>query len=229
MTKFAGPAPAHPNQSRSRTTTTRHYSSSSYSTSSGPKQNTSHSLTSNSMTYSALPKPIEPPVNSLEYYQMQLQQGRDPFANIQQAAAPAHIQHSPMNLGGLRDRFQTGSLSDDFNRPQVVNRQPPSPPQQQQQQQGNAGGSNLSSLRHQYMNRAHESLQNELPAQPVQNISRTIVGEDLPSEKPKATVQPPAPVQQAPSKTQEAPASAPQADASSPAEETNADEGVSSF
>ena len=180
------------------------------------------------MTYSALPKPVEPPVNSLEYYQMQLQQGRDPFANIQQAAAPAHIQHSPTGLGGIRDRFQLGSLSDDFNRPQVVNRQPPSPPQQQQQQ-GGAGGSNLSSLRNQFINRAKESLQDELPAQPVQNISRTIVGEDVPQAKPTTAVQPPAPVLQAPSKTQEAPpASAPET-ASSSAQDANADEGVSSF
>ena len=223
MNKFAGPAPALPNQSRSRSTTTRHYSSSSYTTSSGPNQNMIRSLGSNSVTYSKLPKPVEPPVNSAEFYQMQMQQGKDPFANIQQAVAPAHIQHSPMGIGGLHDRFKTGSLSDDFNRPQVVNRQPPSPPQQQQQ--GGAGGNTLSSLRNQFINRAKESLQTELPAQQVQNISRTIVGEDLPGDKP--ATQPPARVLQAPLKKQEAPQS--NTASSPPTQDGNADEGVSSF
>lgn len=225
MNKFTGSAPALPNQqSRSRSTTTRHYSSSTYTNSSGPNQNILRSLGSNSMTYSNLPKAVEPPVNSAEYYQMQLAQGKDPFANVQQAVAPAHIQHSPMNIGGFHDRFKTGSLSDDFNRPQVVNRQPPSPPQQQQ---GGAGGNTLSSLRNQYVNRAKESLQTELPAQPVQNISRTIVGEDIPGEKLKT--QPPASVQQAPLKKQEASPQSNPDDASSPIQDGNTDEGVSSF
>jgi hypothetical protein len=152
------------------------------------------------MTYSSLPQTREPPVNSVEYYQMQQQSG-NPFTNIQQAAAPAHIQHNPTGFGALRDRFKPGSLSDDFNRPQqVVNRQPPPPQQQQQQQQQNSTGSSLSSIRNQYMNRAKQSSQDELPSPPpIQNISRTIVGEDIPKQKPapqQAPQQQPAPVSQ---------------------------------
>jgi hypothetical protein len=192
MSKFAGPPSAQQYPSRSRSTTSRQYSSSSYSTNAGPNQTTTRTLTSQSITYSALPKPQEPPVNSVEYYQMQLQQqGGNPFTNIQQAAAPAHIQHTPTGLGALRDRFKTGSLSDDFNRPQVINRQPPPPQQQKQQQQQQqqqlppqTGGSSLSSIRNQYINLAKESVQDKLPSQPVQNISRTIVGEDIPQKKP---------------------------------------------
>lgn len=211
MNKFAGPTPAQP---RSRSTTSRHYSSSSYTNNSGPSQSTTRTLTSHSMTYSALPKPHEPPVNSAEYYQMQLQQqGGNPFTNIQQAAAPAHIQQSPAGFGGLRNQFKSGSFSDDFNQPPVVHRQPPPP-------QANAGGSSLSSLRNQYVNRAKETLQDELPPQPVQNISRTIVGEDI--QQQKSAAQPPPP----PPQNQETPASEP---ASSPPQETPADEGVSSF
>jgi len=191
MSKFAGPPSAQQYPSRSRSTTSRQYSSSSYTTNAGPNQTTTRTLTSQSITYSALPKPQEPPVNSVEYYQMQLQQqGGNPFTNIQQAAAPAHIQHSPAGLGALRDRFKTGSLSDDFNRPQVINRQPPPPQQQKQQQQQQqlppqTGGSSLSSIRNQYINLAKESVQDKLPSPPVQNISRTIVGEDIPQKKPQ--------------------------------------------
>jgi len=201
------------------------------------------------MTYSSLPQTREPPVNSVEYYQMQQQSG-NPFTNIQQAAAPAHIQHNPTGFGALRDRFKTGSLSDDFNRPQqVVNRQPPPPPQQQQQQ--NPTGSSLSSIRNQYINRAKQSSQDELPSPPIQNISRTIVGEDIPKQKPasQAPQQQPAPVSQVFQQQQPAPVSqAPQQEQSQTQNEnvnqevpssevtspptdntTNAEEGVSSF
>jgi hypothetical protein len=208
------------------------------------------------MTYSSLPQNREPPVNSVEYYQMQQLSG-NPFTNIQQAAAPAHIQHSPTGFGAIRDRFKTGSLSDDFNRPQqVVNRQPPPPPQQQQQQQQqNPTGSSLSSIRNQYMNRAKQSSQDELPSPPIQNISRTIIGEDIPKQKPvqqaPQQLQQPAPVLQAPQQQQQQPApvsqatqqeqpetqnenvnqEAPSSEAASPPTDntTNADEGVSSF
>jgi hypothetical protein len=207
------------------------------------------------MTYSSLPQNREPPVNSVEYYQMQQLSG-NPFTNIQQAAAPAHIQHSPTGFGAIRDRFKTGSLSDDFNRPQqVVNRQPPPPQQQQQQQQQNPTGSSLSSIRNQYMNRAKQSSQDELPSPPIQNISRTIIGEDIPKQKPvqqaPQQLQQPAPVLQAPQQQQQQPApvsqatqqeqpetqnenvnqEAPSSEAASPPTDntTNADEGVSSF
>jgi hypothetical protein len=220
MSKFAGPKPVQQFHPRSRSTTSRNYSTSSYTSNSGPSQTTTRTITSQSMTYSALPKPREPPVNSVEYYQMQLQQqGGNPFTNIQQAAAPAHIQHTPTGLGALRDRFKTGSLSDDFNRPQVVQRQQPPP------QQSNAGGNSLSSLRNQYVNRTKEPSQDELPSQPVQNISRTIVGEDIPQQKPAPVSQPP---QQESPQTQNENADQ-QAPSSEVADPTNAPEGVSSF
>jgi hypothetical protein len=250
MSKFAGPTSNQQNQSRSRSTTTRHYSSSSYATNSGPTQTNTRSFATNSVTYSALPKSHEPPVNSLEYYQMQQLSG-SPFTNIQQAAAPIHIQHSPYSptgLNALRDRFKTGSLSDDYNRPQVVNRQAPPPPQQRQQQQqqhhqqqGTGGGNSLSSLRNQYAARAKESSQSELPPQPVQNIPRTIVGEDIPQQKtasqaPPPQQQPPATVLQAPQNNQpqnenlDQQQQQQQESSAPPTEDpNNAAEGVSSF
>jgi hypothetical protein len=210
MNKFAGPTSTQQYHPRSRSAASRNYSSSSYTTNTGPNRITTRTLTTQSVTYSALPQTREPPVNSLEYYQMQQQSG-NPFTNIQQAAAPPHIQHvqTPTGFGALRDRFKTGSLSDDFNRPQqVVNRQPPPPAPQQQQQ--NTVGSSLSSLRNQYINRAKQSSIDELPAQPIQNISRTIIGEDIPQQKPQqkaAPIQQPAPTSQVMPKQQPAPAS----------------------
>ena len=153
MNKFDSPTP------RSRSTSTR--------------QTTKTTTTRNYQTYSALPKPHEPPVNSVEYYQM-LQQNGISFNNLQQAIAPAHIQHTQTTL---RDRFKTGSLSEDFHRPA-----------QPAHVSGGIGHS-LSSIRNQYMTQTKET---NLPPQPVQNIPRTIVGEDYP---PKQQQQP-APVQQ---------------------------------
>ncbi|CAF0971938.1 unnamed protein product [Rotaria sordida] len=209
MSKFVGPTSVqqyHP-RSKSTSASSRHYSSSTHTSNIGPRQTTTHTSnigprqttthtsnvgprqtttrtsTTRTMTYSALPKPHEPPVNSVEYYQMQMQQqGGNPFTNIQQAAAPAHIQHSPTDFGALRDRFKLGSASDDFNQTQVIQRQQ----QQQQQQQSTAmtnGGSNLSSLRNQYMNQAKQAVYSEPYTQQVQSISRTILGEDIPRQQ----------------------------------------------
>ena len=184
------------------------------------------------MTYSALPKPREPPVNSVEYYQMQMQQhGGQGFANIQQAAAPAHIQSAGSGSGALSDLYRGGSI---FDAPapqrQDVARQ------QQQQQQAAAGGNNLSSLRHQYMSRTKDTIQDELPSQPFQNISRTIVGEDIGIQKapaskayqPPGVIAPPPPpqsMQQAPQQEQEQPLEQDMAaseDVSHPADEATA-------
>jgi len=204
MSKFVGQTTAQP---RSRSTSSRHYSNSSYSSHPGPSQTTtSRTFTSHSMTYSALPKPHEPPVNSVEYYQMQQLYG-NPFTNIQQAAAPPHIQHTPTGFGGLRDRYKSGSLSEEFTRPQPIQRQ-----QQQQPRQRQAstdGGSTLSSLRNQYMNRTKETSQDELPTQQAYNISRTIVGEDIIEQK--RTQQPPLQMQPPPQVLQKQQQSAPQA------------------
>ncbi|CAF3739244.1 unnamed protein product [Rotaria sp. Silwood1] len=189
MSKFTGPAPIQQYHTRSKSTSgsgstsSRHYSTSTHTTNLGPRQTTTtRTLTTHSMTYSALPKPHEPPVNSLEYYQMQMQQqGGSPFTNIQQAAAPAHIQHTPTGFGALRDRFKRGSIPDEFNQPQIIHRQ-----QQQQQQQSTSmtnGGNNLSSLRDHYMSQAKQATYNGLPTQQVQHISRTIIGEDTPQQK----------------------------------------------
>ncbi|CAF4353640.1 unnamed protein product [Rotaria sp. Silwood2] len=197
MSKFVGPAPVqryHP-RSTSTSTSSRLYSSSTHTSNVGPRQAAAtRTLTTHSMTYSALPKPHEPPVNSVEYYQMQMQQqGGNLFTNIQQAAAPAHIQHSPTGFGALRDRFKIGPGSGDFNQTQVIHRQ------QQQQQQSTAmtnSGNNLSSLRDHYMSQAKQSVYNGLPAQQVQHISRTIVGEDIPQQKQQQTFTQQGPPQQ---------------------------------
>ncbi|CAF1176500.1 unnamed protein product [Adineta steineri] len=207
MNKFAPPAAIQQRHPRSRSTSSRNYSTSNFSSHPG-QTTTSRTFTSHSMTYSALPKSHEPPVNSVEYYQM-LQQFGNPLTNIQQAVAPPHIQHQQAGAGLLRDRFTTGSLSEDFSRPQIVNRQPPQKQQQQiQRQTSNEGASTLLSLRDQYMNRAKEASKSDLPAAQPFNISRTIIGEDIP--RPKQAPQPPLQLQPAPQVLQKQSDSAPQ-------------------
>lgn len=127
------------------------------------------------VTYSALPKPREPPVNSAEYYQMQMQQfGGQGIPNIQQAAAPAHIQHhSPLPSSG-QERFRLGSLSDHL--PPVQYQSPPQSPTK-------GAGNSLSSLRDQYMHQTKESGREAYPAQPMPPVSRTIIGEDVPQQQ----------------------------------------------
>jgi hypothetical protein len=227
MSKFVGQTTAQP---RSRSTSSRHYSNSSYASHPGPSQTTtSRTFTSHSMTYSALPKPHEPPVNSVEYYQMQQLYG-NPFTNIQQAAAPPHIQHTP--TGALRDRYKSGSVSDEFSRPQPIQRQ-----QQQQQprqrQTSTDGGSTLSSLRNQYMNRAKETSQDELPAPQAYNISRTIVGEDIidqnrPQQPPLQLQPAPQVLQKQPQAPQQQPAPAQQASEQEQVQDENVDQQASS-
>ena len=200
MSKFAGPAPKtllhHPHRSQSNSS--RHYSSSSYtsrtttSSTTNPARPVPPMANLPMMTYSALPKPREPPVNSAEYYQMQLQQsGGYGLPNIQQAAAPAHIQHhSPQPQVG-QDRFQFGSLS---NYAPAAHHQP-TPPQSPTKSSGNT----LSSLRNQYMHQTKETSQGDFSAQPMPPISRTIIGEDAPTQQaPVSKVfQPPLPQKQA--------------------------------
>jgi hypothetical protein len=167
---------------RSKSTATRHHSSSGYPSNPTPNQWKPMNRLAGmpSMTYSALPKAREPPVNSVEYYQMQMQQhGAQGFSNIQQAAAPAHIQHASANSGVSNESFYTGSPFDPFpSSPNDVNRRA-----QQAQAATKPAGNTLTSLRDQYMYQAKESLQNELPSQSVQQISRTIVGEDTYQQK----------------------------------------------
>src|ERR1700722_6619157 len=121
MNKFSGPTPVQSYTPRSKSSSSRDYSNSS----SGPSQTTTTTRTSTikSMTYSALPKSSEPPVNSIEYYQMQMQQqDGNPFTNIQQAAAPPHVRHTPTGFGALRDRFKTKESSqDEYSTQQVQN------------------------------------------------------------------------------------------------------------
>ena len=163
------------------------------------------------MTYSALPQPREPPVNSVEYYQMQMQQhGGQGFANIQQAAAPAHIKSAGSGSGALSDLYKGGSI---FDAPPPQRQDVARQQQQQQQQQAAAGGNTLSSLRHQYMSRTKDTIQDESLSQPFQNISRTIIGEDIGLQKapaskayqpPGTAPPPPQPMQQAPQQEQSA-------------------------
>jgi hypothetical protein len=187
MSKFAGPPSAQQYPSRSRSTTSRQYSSSSYSTNAGPNQTTTRTLTSQSITYSALPKPQEPPVNSAEYYQL-MQGGNtsNTSSNIQQPTAPPHIQGPAPGFGALRDRFKSGSTSESTNPIQDIRRQ----------QLSNTNNSGLSSLRDQYINRAKESTQTqeESFSQRIQHVSRSIVGgENQPQPKPQQQQTPPTP------------------------------------
>lgn len=130
------------------------------------------------MTYSALQAPREPPVNSVEYYQMQLQQyGPHGLMNIQQAAAPAHIQHASAATSGVRDRFKAMSTSSDY----VNDARKPGPPPPPSTPK--APASSLSSLRDQYINRADESQHDQSSPPSLGHIPRTIVGEDLPQEQ----------------------------------------------
>lgn len=210
MNKFDGPTPRRQVQPRSRSTSTRQYSTSGQTT-------TTRSYQTHSMTYSALPKPHEPPVNSVEYYQM-LQQDGIPFNNLQQAIAPAHIQHAPPTaFGNLRDRFKTGSLSDDFSRSVPVHHHHQQPPPTPTHVSGGTGHS-LSSIRNQYMNQTKETSHNDLPSEPVQNVSRTIIGEDYPPKQPPPPQAAPQPEPEVPAENTEA-----------PAEPEPVDEGVSSF
>ena len=177
MSKFAGSA-SRPIYQPPRSIKAQHFPSSTYaSNTSQHLRATTRTVTTPTMTYSALPKPHEPPVNSAEYYQMQMQrQGGTPFTNIQHAAAPPHIQHSPTGFGTLRDRFKKGSLPDEYGPTHVIHRQ-------EQQPTSTAGGNSLSSLRNQYMTQTKQSTHNKPQTQQIYHIPRTIVGEDLPGEK----------------------------------------------
>lgn len=189
MNKFAGPATSSSSQQRSRSTSSRNYSSlhSSLNRTQNKPATTMVFSKLPTMTYSALPKPHEPPVNSVEYYQMQLQQyGGQGLPNIQQAAAPAHIQHAGPALAGIRDRFGAGLLSDQMNenRRQVP---PPTPTTPK------GPASSLNSLRDQYLHQAEESKHERSLPTSLPHIPRTIVGEDLPQEqKAVSKIYPPA-------------------------------------
>ena len=179
MNKFTGPTKIPTYDPKSKTTTTRHFSSSNHSSTTSGGQTTSSTTRASSshvMTYSALPKPQEPPVNSAEYYRL-MQQGAisNTPSNIQQSAAPPHIQGPAPGFGALRDRFKRESLSESTNSPQDMRRQ----------QQATTSNTGLSSLRDHYMNQAKESVQHqeESFSQRIQHVSRSIVGEDLPSSQ----------------------------------------------
>jgi hypothetical protein len=191
MNKFTGPTKIPTHEPKHKTTTSQHYSTSTYASSTGTAgQGTATTTTTNraaktySMTYSALPKPHEPPVNSAEYYQM-MQQGSTSNAssNVQQSAAPPHIQGPAPGFGALRDRFKTGSFSEGTSPIQDIRRQ----------QQSDTGNSGLSSLRDQYVNRAKESTQSQEASfsQRIQSVSRSIVGEDQPREQHQTPAAPP--------------------------------------
>ena len=53
--------------------------------------------------------------------------------------------------------------------------------------QATTGGNTLSSLRHQYMNRTKDTIEDEPLSQPFQNSSRTILGEDIALQKAPAS------------------------------------------
>ncbi|CAM4896369.1 unnamed protein product [Rotaria socialis] len=173
MNKFTGPTKIPTYEPKNKTATSHQYSSSTHTSSTGTGQTTTTKTTQSSkicsMTYSALPKPQEPPVNSVEYYKM-MQQGNvnSTSSNVQQTAAPPHIQGPAPGFGALRERFKGGSVSESTDPIQDIRRQ---------QQQSNAGNSSLGSLRDQYVNRAKESTQSqeESFSQRIQSVSRSTV------------------------------------------------------
>ena len=183
MNKFTGPTKIPTYEPKSKVSHSQQKWTTSYKTPSGATQTTTTSVESSkyySMTYSALPKSSEPPVNSAAYYAM-LEQGgaHDDAPSSSQAGAPPHIQGPAPGFGALRDRFKGASLSDNADQQQ----------QQSDPRRSHGGGSGLSSLRDQYINRASETgqVQSESFSQRVQNVSRTIVGEEpLRSQAPPA-------------------------------------------
>ena len=172
MNKFTGPTKIPTYEPKPKSTTTRHYSTSTYTTSTGSGQTTTTQTTKSQhvMTYSALPKSVEPPVNSTAYFEMLEQQNPGATSLYSpSAAAPPHFQGPPPGFGALRDRFKTTSISDNTDSPQETRRSI----------QSNISGSGLSSLRDQYINRAKEltETREESFSERVQNVSRTIAGE----------------------------------------------------
>ena len=190
MNKFTGPTKVPSYEPKPKSTTSQQFSGSSYTSSTGAGQSTTtttRSSTSYSMTYSSLPKPQEPPVNSTAYFEM-LQQasGGNTSSNIQQPVAPPHIQGPAPGFGALRDRFKTGSVSENTPNPiQDIRRQ-------QQQQQSNTG---LSSLRDQYVNRATESSQHqeESFSQRIQSVSQSFGSTNQSQQQLQDQQTPPAP------------------------------------
>jgi hypothetical protein len=175
MNKFTGPSKIQTYEPKPKTTHYHQQSSSSYTSTGGQGQSsTTKSETSKfySITYSALPKVTqEPPVNSAAYFEM-LQKGNNDRAssNVQQPAAPPHMQGPAPGFGALRDRFKTGSFSENADASHDVRRTQPN----------NAGSSSLSSLRDQFVNRAKDTnqMQEESFSQRIQHVSRSIIGED---------------------------------------------------
>lgn len=169
MSKFTGPTKIPTYEPKSKVARSQQWTTT-YKSAPGTSQTTTTTHTSNfySMTYSSLPKPQEPPVNSSAYYEMLERGSSQDTSSIQQAGAPPHIQGPAPGFGALRDRFKSGSISESATNTQQDIRRPQN------------SGSGLSSLRDQYMNRAQESTQvpSESLSQRVQQVSRTIVGEE---------------------------------------------------
>lgn len=172
MNKFTGPTKIPTYEPKPKSTTTQHFSTSTYTTLTGSGQTTT-TQTSNSqytMTYSSLPQASEPPVNSAAYFEMLQQQNPNAASSYSPAvAAPPHFQGPPPGFGALRDRFKATSISDNTDGSQGARRS----------LQSNITGSGLSSLRDQYINRAKETTETreESFSERVQNVSRTIAGE----------------------------------------------------
>ncbi|CAF5021060.1 unnamed protein product, partial [Rotaria sp. Silwood1] len=178
MSTFSGTAPVQIYEQRSKTILPKHHSSDASNSGSCPTTIT-RIPPMLSITYSALPKHLEPPVNTIEFYQMQKQQQpKNQFINVQQVVAPSHIQHAPARFSTLNDRFQTGSYSENMYQTTNIHEN-----HKQQQQQTRTAENTMSSFRNQYTNKTQESEQYEISTQEVRNISRTILGEDLPQQK----------------------------------------------
>ena len=174
MNKFTGPATIETYKPKNTISTSRHFQQSSHTSSNQSGQTTTTTTRTTShqtMTYSALPKPQEPPVNSAEYFQL-LQQGNlnSTSSNIQQSATPPHIQGPAPGFNALRERFKSDSTAENTSQLQNFRRE----------HQSNPGNSGLSSLRNQYITQAKElsETHEESFSQKIQTVSRTIGGQE---------------------------------------------------
>jgi hypothetical protein len=189
MNKFTGPTKIPSYEPKPKSASSRQFSSSSYTSATGSGQSsttTTRASSSYSMTYSSLPKPQEPPVNSAAYFEMlQHGSGSNTSANPQQSAAPPHIQGPAPGFGALRDRFKSGSLSESTNPAQDIRRQ----------QQSNTDNSGLSSLRDHYVTQAKVSstFQEESFSQRIQNVSQSFGNENQSQQQLQHPQTPPAP------------------------------------
>lgn len=167
MNKFTGPSIVQTYQPKPKASKYKVETTTSYKAD-APEQTVTHTKTQYTITYSSLPQPTEPPINSAAYYEMLEKEGNLQSSPNNQSGAPQHIQGPAPGFGALRDRFKfKTSESDDATK------------QERQFYHSNSGNSSLSMLRDQYVNRAQDASQTQDNSfsQRVQTVTRTVITE----------------------------------------------------